>query len=112
MTPTIGCCLHWGRAGTFPKVELDVNLIFRACFQHNGDSRTVCIPDMKPVGLFLSHELIAQIIAYCVGGRLPVEHGTVALMIRAADFLGDTWVLQRLTMNMQIFYSTTISSLY
>ena len=29
------------------------------------------------------------------GGRLPVEHGTVALMMRAEDFLGDTWVLQR-----------------
>ena len=72
------------------KSDLMMFPYFRACFQFNGDNRPVHITELEPLHLILNHDLIQYIIDY-KKGCLPSHPGTIALMIRAADYLGDVW---------------------
>ena len=67
---------------------------FQACYRYYTDNRPIHIPDMRPVGLYISHDLLKQLIEFHQHSTLPVDPGTVALIMRVADFLGDVWALE------------------
>ena len=80
--------------GQFLKSVLIQIPFFQACFLYNGDNRAIRIPDMKPVGLYISHDLIEQSITFRLHEELPVEPWTVALIMGVVDFFGNVWVVE------------------
>ena len=77
----------------YSKSQLMLIPYCRCCFRHNG-CKEVCIPDMRDLGLVLTHDQIRNIIKYHELGWLTVLPATVALMMRVAVYFCDIWVLE------------------
>ena len=82
-----------GEQKQYRKQQLMMIPYFRALFRFYGDTekRTVSIAASHP---FLSHLILSSLISYHLYQNLPTDAGQVALIMRAADYLGDVWAVR------------------